>query len=265
MAHANPARGQWLHGLSWSTIGGLFGRRAAASASLSPISRQVRDARLTYLRDQKLARIEHALKDISREGVQGCFVECGVALGGSGIIIATLMPEGRQFHGYDVFGMIPPPTSEKDDQKSRARYEAIRSGQSQGIGGDPYYGYVEDLYERVVKNFARFGQTVDQRRVALHKGLFQDTLQPTTEIAFAHIDCDWYDPVKLCLDRIVPCLSAGGYVVLDDYNDYGGCRRAVDEFLETGPAIEVIAREPNFVFRRRREPPMVIEPGSAGA
>ena len=77
------------------------------------------------------------------------------------------------------------------------------------------------------------------------------TLHPQTEIAFAHIDCDWYDPVKLCLARIVPRLSAGAYVVLDDYNDYGGCRRAVDEFLQAGPGVDIVAREPNFVFRRR--------------
>jgi hypothetical protein len=118
--------------------------------------------------------------------------------------------------------------------------------------GDPYYGYVDQLYDRVVENFERFGQPVDGRRVSLYKGYFEDTLHPQVEIAFAHIDCDWYDPVKLCLERIVPRLSAGAYVVLDDYNDYGGCRRAVDEFLNAGPDVDIVAREPNFVFRRRR-------------
>jgi O-methyltransferase len=231
----------------------LFVRQTAGPTSrTSQIARQVSDARLTYLKHEKIVRIEQALADVAERGVEGCFVECGVALGGSGIIIATLMPGGREFHGYDVFGMIPPPTSEKDDEKSKARYEAIRTGQSRGIGGDPYYGYVDDLYERVVDNFARFGQPVDGRRVALHKGYFQDTLHPASAIAFAHIDCDWYDPVKLCLERIVPCLSEGAYVVLDDYNDYGGCRTAVDEFLAGNSNLDVIARTPNFVFRRPR-------------
>jgi asparagine synthase (glutamine-hydrolysing) len=231
----------------------LFAVRPADPAiALSSISRRVRDARLTYLRDEKLARIEQAVSDISQSGVEGDFIECGIALGGSGIILATLMPDGRQFHGYDVFGMIPPPTSDKDDEKSKARYETIRTGQSRGIGGDPYYGYLDDLYQRVVDNFARFGQTVDGRRIVLHQGFFQDTLHPATAIAFAHIDCDWYDPVKLCLERIVPCLSPGGYVVLDDYNDYGGCRVAVDEFITATPNLDVVARSPNFVFRRTR-------------
>jgi asparagine synthase (glutamine-hydrolysing) len=176
--------------------------RSRPIPAISPVARRVRDGRLTYLKDEKLVRIEQAIEDVSRSSVQGCFVECGVALGGSGIIIATLMPEGRAFHGYDVFGMIPPPTSEKDDEKSKARYETIRSGQSQGSGGDPYYGYVDNLYDRVVENFEHFGQPVDGRRVSLYKGYFEDTLDPPTDIAFAHIDCDWYDPVKLCLERI---------------------------------------------------------------
>jgi hypothetical protein len=55
----------------------------------------------------------------------------------------------------------------------------------------------------------------------------------------------------VCLERIVPRVSAGAYVVLDDDNEYGGCRRAVDEFLGTGPSVDIVARESNFVFRRR--------------
>ncbi len=41
---------------------------------------------------------------------------------------------------------------------------------------------------------------MDNRRVFLHKGLFDQTWQqfPASEkVAVAHIDCDWYDPVKV--------------------------------------------------------------------
>ena len=92
---------------------------------------------------------------------------------------------------------------------------------------------------------------MDGRRIALHEGLFEDTLHPPREVAFAHIDCDWYDPVKLCLQRIVPRLSPGAHLILDDYNDYGGCRRATDEFLEDAPDLQIVSRAPNFVLRRR--------------
>src|SRR3546814_17032755 len=98
--------------------------------------------------------------------------------------------------------MIPPPTSEKDDPKSKTRYEAIASGQAQGLNGDPYYGYRDDLYEHVSTQLARFGTPVDGARINLVKGLFEETL-PSLDIeriAFAHLASDWYEPVRSCLD-----------------------------------------------------------------
>jgi asparagine synthase (glutamine-hydrolysing) len=50
-------------------------------------------------------------------------------------------------------------------------------------------------------------------------------------IALAHIDCDWYDPVRFCLHAVADKVSEGGIVIIDDYNDWGGCRKAVDEFI----------------------------------
>jgi len=59
----------------------------------------------------------------------------------------------------------------------------------------------------------------------------QDTLRVDEPVAFAHVDVDWYEPVKTCLERIVPRLSRGGALVLDDYNDWSGCRKATDEYF----------------------------------
>jgi asparagine synthase (glutamine-hydrolysing) len=47
----------------------------------------------------------------------------------------------------------------------------------------------------------------------------------------AHIDCDWYEHVKYCLNFIRDAVSKYGVIVVDDYSDWPGCRRAVDEFL----------------------------------
>jgi hypothetical protein len=49
---------------------------------MSSIARRVKGGHLTYLNDEKLVRIERTIEDVARFGVQGCFVECGVALGG---------------------------------------------------------------------------------------------------------------------------------------------------------------------------------------
>ena len=192
---------------------------------VSRTAREAKEQRLTYLSWQSLRNLERALKKASK--VPGDFLEAGVALGGSSVLIAKRMPAGRTFHGYDVFGQIPPP-SERDDEKSWERYQAIADGRSKGIGGDSYYGYENGLFDKVKRTFESFGLNGE---VQLHQGDFGDTLHPTGPVAFAHIDCDWYAPVKLSMDRIYPHLSPGGTIVLDDYFCYGGAKEAVDEFL----------------------------------
>ncbi len=198
---------------------------------LNPVSRSVMKEKLTYLSVKKLSRIERAVRETKK--LDGDILEFGVALGGSGIILARAASNGRRFLGFDVFSMIPPPISDKDDEKSKQRYEVIKAGKSTGIGGDEYYGYKNDLLGEVEKAFARHDVPVDGDTVILLKGLFEETW-PTagvSSIALAHIDCDWYDPVKYCLNICAEKLQRGGIIVIDDYNDYGGCRTAVDEFL----------------------------------
>jgi O-methyltransferase len=220
-----------------------------AGRALSPVARRALAERLTYLSVEKLRSLEECARAIDRELVPGDVIEAGIALGGSSIVLASTLAPERHFHGYDLFGQIPPP-SERDDERSHERYAVIASGASNGLGGDDYYGYLPDLYERVVAAFERFGLSVDQERIALHRGLFEDTLSPTGPVALAHIDSDWYDPVSLCLARLEPMLSPGAYVVLDDYLDYGGCAEATGEFLTAHPDFAVVREAGNLVLRR---------------
>lgn len=207
--------------------------------TLEPVTRAILKDSLTYLSTTKLRRIEIAIN--STRKVEGDLVEFGVALGGSGIMIAQSSSPTRRFHGFDVFSMIPPPNSDKDDNKSKERYAVIAAGQSVGIGNEQYYGYRADLLEEVTASFAKHGVPVDGARVSLHKGLFENTWHSSgiCKIALAHIDCDWYDPVTFCLDACADRLCDGGVIVIDDYSDYGGCRIAVDEFLVRRPDFQM--------------------------
>jgi asparagine synthase (glutamine-hydrolysing) len=226
-------------------------RSTIASLRLGKTASRVRQERLTYLTPQKLLRIEQALRRVKDGQVAGDFLEFGVALGGGSIVIATeARAQGRNFAGFDVFAMIPPPTSAKDDAKSKERYAVIAQGKSKGIGGDEYYGYRSDLYSDVVASFKRHGIPVDGEQIALWKGLFEETWpkRHPGPIAFAHIDCDWYDPVKFCLESAAAHLQPGGILMLDDYHDYGGCRTATEEFR---------AAHAEFIFEDGPNPALV--------
>lgn len=219
------------------------------------LPREVRSVlrdRLTYLSPEKLTRLTSAMREISRRGIPGDILEFGVALGGSSILLAKHATTARQFHGFDVFAMIPAPTSAKDDPKSKERFEVISAGRSRGIGADIYYGYRTDLFESVCATLARYGRPVGDGRVLLHKGLFEDTWPSydRAPIAFAHIDCDWYDPVRFCLNAVLSRLAPGGIAILDDYHDYGGCRAASDEFLSEHPGEFTVDDGANLILRR---------------
>ena len=211
-------------------------RRTVALAGL-PLSvqrviRKVRRERLTYLSTGKLISLAWLCRSLDRRHIEGVIVETGCALGGSALVVAAAKSPARPLAIYDVFAMIPPP-SDNDGADVAKRYDLIRSGRSPGIGGDTYYGYQSNLYEKVRDTFERAGYPPVEHHVSLVKGMIEDTLHVEGPVALAHIDLDWYEPVLTSLERIVPHLSAGGVIVLDDYLDWSGCRKATDQYFDS--------------------------------
>jgi SAM-dependent methyltransferase len=185
---------------------------------------------LTYLSVESLDEIGKTLKIIEANKVQGLFIEAGCALGGSAILIAQLKKPNRRFNVYDVFGMIPSP-SNKDGNDVIERYDVIQQGKSIGINGQTYYGYRNNLMEEVKANFLNFNLPLEPNNIHLIQGLYEDSLVIREPVAFAHIDCDWYASVMVCLTRIVPHLVKDGGIIIDDYQTWSGCKTAVDEYF----------------------------------
>lgn len=192
---------------------------------------KIEKANLSYLKQEKLAHLVNCCAYIDAKKISGDIIEAGCALGGSTICLASAKAPERALYVYDVFGMLPPPRWPQDGEDVHERYSVIAAGKSLGINGDQYYGYKKDLYGTVLENLASFSITPASHAVHLIKGLLQETMVVEAPVALAHVDVDWYDPVKTCLERIYPRLSPGGAIILDDYNAWSGCRKAVDEFI----------------------------------
>src|SRR5262245_37697661 len=94
--------------------------------NLPTIATAVLKRRLTYLAPDRLASLFDGIANVKDAKASGDFVEFGVALGGAAICIASELPAGSRFIGYDVFGMIPPP-GPVDGESSNERYEIIIS------------------------------------------------------------------------------------------------------------------------------------------
>lgn len=204
---------------------------------------RIRRDHLTYLELAALVELSNVVAEIENNKIPGVFIEAGCALGGSALAITATKKVIREFQVYDTFKMIPPP-SQMDGEDAHARYNEIIRGNSRGLGGETYYGYMGDLTEFIQKTFVRYGFPLQSKHVTLVKGLFHETLQPTEAVAMAHLDCDWFESVMVCLERIVPVLSVGGMIVIDDYDHWSGARRAVDEFFSR-------QEKENFRFTQR--------------
>jgi len=168
----------------------------------------------TVVSRSKLNRLYSLARGIEAEGIDGIVVECGVFRGGSAALLAAATSPTRQVYLFDSFKGLPPPGDK--DGHARSLY---REGWCHGTISD-----VRRICRRV---------GVDDSRIHTIEGWFQDTLPefPPQPVALLHIDADWYESVRLCLEAFYDRVSPGGSIAFDDYGRWEGCTRAVDEFL----------------------------------
>lgn len=177
--------------------------------------------------------------------IAGDFVECGVWKGGA----VGLMALGNLHHSttprrlrlFDVFDDICEPDPQVDGTKAVAEFEQftgrnrdIWTGElAPGVGFYNHLGGAGKLEE--VKTLLEEDIGYDSNYCTYHPGWFQHTM-PNVEIekiAILRLDSDWYASTKTCLNELYDKVVPGGFVIIDDYGCYEGCRKAVDEFIET--------------------------------
>lgn len=152
--------------------------------------------------------------------IDGDIVECGVAYGGSLIVLGALIKEegkGRKIYGLDSFEGFPEPTAEDKNE-----YRIIRKGE---------YGDASE--EKIKKLF----QGLDLEEPTLIKGFLEDTAgslkNQINRIAFLHVDTDLYSSYKVTLKELFGKVTRGGIVLFDEYNEpkFPGATKAIDEFF----------------------------------
>jgi O-methyltransferase len=167
----------------------------------------------------RLNHLEACMGDVLNRNVPGDFLEAGVWRGGATILMrAVLKARGvtdRSVWVADSFEGLPPPTG-----IDRTIRDPDLSGES----------FLKVSLEQVRANFARFGLLDGQVRFL--KGWFHETLPgaPIGRLALLRLDGDMYSSTMDTLTALYDKVSPGGYVIVDDYPGWEGCRRATDEF-----------------------------------
>ncbi len=184
-------------------------------------------------------------------GIMGDFVECGVWKGGCvGLMALVNLRYGKQrrhIHLFDAFQEICEPDEAVDGERAvrEARMWVKDAG---SVAERRYTGELKPLtgiYDHrggpgTLEENRRLLEEIiayDRQFLHYHKGWFQDTVPSDAdgigEIAILRLDGDWYASTKVCLDFLFEKVVKGGFVIIDDYGAYEGCKRAVDEHFET--------------------------------
>lgn len=159
----------------------------------------------------------------SVRNVEGCVVECGVWRGGMSAGIAELLGSSREYLLFDSFEGLP--RAEEIDGPEIGAWQADTAS--------PWHYNNCSASETEADGAMKMAAA---QRYKLIKGWFQDTVpgfSAPAPIAILCLDADLYQSTKICLKSLYPQLARGGLVILDDYDVWEGCARAVHDFLST--------------------------------
>ncbi len=180
----------------------------------------------------------------------GCVVECGVWRGGMIAGMAEVLGAKRQYILFDSFEGLPPAREDLDGTAAVAWQSNSKS--------PTYYNNCTAAEEEAAAAMKLSGAT----SFSLVKGWFNETLPGFNlpcEIAILRLDGDWYDSTRVCLEKLYPHVAPGGIVIIDDYYNWDGCARAVNEFVSGLAAPNAVPRLRQF----RDRVAYLVKPGTA--
>lgn len=156
--------------------------------------------------------------EVFERQIEGDIVSCGACNGGTAALLAhTALTRGRHRHTwlFDSFEGMPEPSA-------------------------------EDSAEAWTESGTR-GGSIDQCRSAMHSmgitdtdfsvvpGWFEQTYSThhIHSISILHIDVGQYDAELLSLKEFYNRVEPGGLILLDDYGQWPGCKKAIDSFFSS--------------------------------
>jgi O-methyltransferase len=192
---------------------------------------------------KRLENLQSCVETCLRENVLGDFVETGVWRGGSCILAKAI------FHSHGVSDRIV---------WCCDSFEGMPVAGAKDLAIDKVSDFsdralITVTQETVEDNFRKFGLL--DNNVRFLKGWFCDTL-PTAlikTISVLRMDGDLYQSTIDTLNNLYQKVSVGGFIIVDDYHSWKGCKQAVDEFrAKHGINDKIVDIDPHAVFWRKQ-------------
>lgn len=175
------------------------------------------------LSEKNLICIRDEMKNIITHGIPGVVVECGVGNGGAMLMAAQelrYLNDMRILYLFDKWDDMPRP-EEIDGESANHNWKP-------DMCPSDY---------RVVAE--RFAAAYPLERLFFIRGDVLRTIPAYApdQIAFLHLDLDWHRSTAHTLKHLAPHLSPGAAMLIDDYGEWDGCRKAVDDYLADKSAV----------------------------
>ena len=227
---------------------------SVVSRQLRGEARQVRSAGmdwplqgLTMVGLGRLDDLQACVETVVAEDVEGDLIEAGAWRGGAGMFMRAVLNtlgDERTVHVADSFQGFAADGDGDPDAASLSSFD-----------------FLAVPLEEVRDSFARLGL---DRGVEFVPGFFEDTLAGLAgrRWSLVRLDGDTYASTREALRWLYPGLSAGGYLIVDDYGSFEGCREAVEEFRARHEIEDPLEQVDSTCFRWRRtsETPPVERP-----
>lgn len=172
----------------------------------------------TKLSRERMLANWNAVKHVEKNGIVGDIVECGVWAGGSAMLMA-IASGSRVTWLYDTYAGITEPTDWETSDVTGGRIHDAWKKKPNWMACD-----LECVREnlRDVEHLARFV-----------KGDVRKTIprEAPERIAVMRLDMDIHAPTAHALEHLYPRLESGGVIIVDDYGNWSGVRRAVDDYF----------------------------------
>ena len=169
-----------------------------------------------------------SLHYINKNKMIGDIVECGIWRGGNLFLAKKIQDKyyneiKRKFYGFDTFEGMPQPSA-YDGEKINEIYQSFKDK------NEPWTkASLDDVKNSSKKLFS------DINQFNFIKGKVEETLLDKknlpNKISLLRLDTDLYESTKIELEILYPLLVEKGILIIDDYGDFQGCRKAVDEYF----------------------------------
>ncbi len=171
---------------------------------------------------KRLHNLASLTQRVIDERIPGDLIETGVWRGGACILMKGVLASNgvrdRKVFVCDSFEGLPPPDEAKFPNDANDMHHTFKE--------------LAIPLEVVRSNFQKYDLLDDQ--VVFVKGFFEDTLPKLspTPLAIMRLDGDMYQSTIEALTNLYPRLSAGGFVIIDDYGAVPACQAAVVDFRQ---------------------------------